>query len=102
MGSGFIDDECASHQWTAIARFNCLVCNGIVVDLDKAKASGLAAEAVAQNVYGIDMNPGFGKEGLDVGFSSFVGQIAYEELRHFTSPHSFGFELILMVPYRTA
>jgi hypothetical protein len=86
----FVYHKRPAHQGAPVAALNRLCRDGIVIDLDEPESSRFAAEAVAQNIHAIDMYARFFKEGLDVALSSFVGQIAYEQLCHSHSPNCVG------------
>jgi hypothetical protein len=81
---GLIYHQCASHQSTTVAALDGLRSDRIVINLDEAESPGFPAETVAKNIHTINMNACFFKEGLQVAFSSLVGQIAYEQLCHYT------------------
>jgi hypothetical protein len=68
-----------------MARIDCALGSGIVVDLHKAEASRLAGKAVAHHCYRIHIYACVCEEILDIRLVRTVRQISHKKLLHLSN-----------------
>jgi hypothetical protein len=78
----FIHHQSASHESPPVAGLHRLHSRSIIIDLNKPKPSGLTTKTIAQDIHAVDVDAGFLKKRLQIGFGGLVGQIPYEKLCH--------------------
>jgi hypothetical protein len=68
-----------------MARIDCALGGGIVVDFDETEAARLAGKAVAHNRYRIHINACVCEEILDIRLVRTVRQISHKKLLHLSN-----------------
>jgi hypothetical protein len=62
--TGFVHNQCASHQGTPVTGLHGLNGGRIVVYLHEPKPSGLTTETITQNIHAVDVDTRFFKKRL--------------------------------------